>query len=279
MNDFDHSLIKNFVEKSTTTSQTYVYDNDSLCVMTYDRSIENSSKHKQIIQTVGDLLNFINVPKGFECYLFLIDEPKVLKEDEWPERKNVNSGFATPHSNEIFIYRSEEYERVILHECIHALGLDWDLHTNTNIAKTLFNCWKLEDDSVLYPHLFEAWTELYAEWLYFVFYAKPTDNLPILWDCQRAWQDNQAIQILARYKKIDKWIENTNVFAYYVLKACLAPMIGLLFLTKTGKDSNESIKLLCHNVHIRLDELKAIAEKTAPKKIALIMINPFCIKE
>lgn len=279
MNDFDNGLITTFLNKPTTISSTYIYSNDTVCILTFDKSIKDSSKHKQIVQTVGNLLSFIQAPKGFQCYLFLIDEPKILEEDEWPQRKNVNSGFAIPDSNEIFVYRSEEYERVILHECIHALGLDWNLHTSDPIVKPLLNCWKLEEDSVLYPHLFEAWTELYAEWLYCIFYSKPSDTLGVEWDCQRAWQDHQAIQILCRLKKDESWAENTNVFAYYILKACLSPFIGLLFLTKIGKSHDETVKLLCHYVHLRLDELKRVASKTTPKTIALRMVNPFCHKE
>ncbi len=223
----------------------------------------------------------MNAPAGFSCYLFWNEIPKVLEEDEWPSRKNVNSGFTTPYSNEIFVYRAEEYQRVVIHETIHALGLDWNISTSSPLYKRLESCWKLNNDSYLYPHLFEAWTELYSEWIYCVFFSKDNDVLGVSWDCQRVWQDQQAVQILCRLKNISTiksptWKEDTNVFAYYVLKACLAPYISLLLLTKIGHSEEETLKILCTYVHKRLSELKASALKTMPKKIPLTMINTIC---
>jgi hypothetical protein len=68
--------------------------------------------------------------------------------------------------------------------------------------------------------LFEAATELNAEWMWCVIHAPPSDNRGATWLKQRQWQSEQAHNILARSKTI--WSEDTSVFAYYVLKAVLA---------------------------------------------------------
>jgi hypothetical protein len=287
MNDFDNHLISDFFSHSATITNVYEYDSNNKLVLSTNNTLHpsiNDSIIDEVVQTVGNLLDFMNAPKDFTCYLFFIDKPKILEASEFPSKKNVNSGFTIPNSNDIFIYRSEEYERVIIHECIHALGMDWKIDYSSAITKSLIDCWKTHislEFSELYPHLFEAWTELYAEWLYCIYFTEKEDVDGILWDCQRAWQDFQAIQILSRFltNKKESWTEDTNVFAYYVLKACLAPIIGLLFLTKEGKTNEETFLLLCKYVSIRLNELKSAAEETTPKTIALSMMNLSCLKD
>ena len=112
------------------------------------------------------------------------------------------------------------------------------------------------------PTLFEAWTELYAEWLWCCWFA-PND--PTAWDRQKQWQRFQAVQILARAPTV--WKETTNVFAYYVLKAALAPQFNLLLLL--GKEVNSME--LCTPM---LDRLRAKAQTVKPIKLALRMTNP-----
>jgi hypothetical protein len=53
-----------------------------------------------------------------------------------------------------------------------------------------------------------------------IIHAPIDDVQGLTWTKQRKWQDQQAIAILARAPQV--WAEDTNVFAYYVLKAVLA---------------------------------------------------------
>jgi hypothetical protein len=68
--------------------------------------------------------------------------------------------------------------------------------------------------------LFEAATELNAEWMWCIIHSHADDNKGEAWLKQKTWQQNQAYDILARSPEI--WNEDTSVFAYYVLKAVLA---------------------------------------------------------
>ena len=223
----------------------------TLFLLTADTSIIPAvTKH------VRGLLEWLGVPDTFKVYLWWRDDPRMLEVEDFPNRRNVNGGWAYANSDEIFIYRAEEYDRVLIHETIHAMGWDWDMPSEP------LACWGLNKNSTVSPHLFEAWTELLAEWLWCAWNRKD-------WSRQRTHQEEQAIQILARESAI--WNENTNVFAYYVLKAALAPHVEFLWTFSNGVTKEERLRVLCSLVDPELVRLRKEARGVRPKRIPLRM--------
>lgn len=206
------------------------------------------------------LFAWLGVPPGFTLILFWRDDPRNIAADEWPSRRSVNGGYTYPGSNNIIVYRQEEWDRVLIHETIHAMKWDWDVP-----AKPM-PCWGLGSNAVLAPHLFEAWTELYAEWLWCGWHNKS-------WDVQYAWMCTQARQILARQGS-RPWNENTNIFAYYILKAALAPHIGFLWALQNGMTPAERAHVLCDLVAAPLAALRSDAIHEAPTEISMRMTRP-----
>jgi hypothetical protein len=84
------------------------------------------------------------------------------------------------------------------------------------------------------------------------------------------WQDNQAVQILAR-QGTRSWNENTNVFAYYILKAALAPHMEFLWLFGNGMTETERTNVLCKLTRPELAKLRAKAQQTPTKGISMRM--------
>jgi len=209
-----------------------------------------------IAKEVDALFIWLGTPPGFTLMLFWRDDPRILDAGGWPHKGNVNGGWTIPGNNWIVVYRQEEYDRVLLHECIHALKWDWEM------PEKPLKCWGLGDSAKVTPALFEAWTELYAEWLWCGWH-----NVP--WEIQRAWQDKQAIQILARAPP--SWSEDTNVFAYYVLKAALAPHMAFLWMFQNGVTADERGRVLCGLASPMLEYLRAAAGHTIPTDISLRM--------
>jgi hypothetical protein len=207
------------------------------------------------------MLTWLGAPAGFQVFLFWRDDPRCAAADEPLTPANVNGGFAVPGVPQVFIYRSEEWDRVLFHECIHALGWDWH-------AFPVQPCWKLSPHSVLMPTLFEAWTELFAEWLWCLWHAPPSDTTGRTWQQQRRWQDAQAIQVLTR--STDVWNETTNVFAYYVLKAALAPHMTLLLMLDKEVNQLE----VCELAGAGIDRLRTTASRRHPRAMRLRMTNP-----
>lgn len=222
-----------------------------LVIYTHDaRSIPDIAK------TTDALLRWLGTPRGFTVYLWWREDPRAIQANEWPSRDSVNGGWATPGKPNVHIYRQEEWERVLIHETIHAMNWDWKMPSKP------LPCWGLNSTDSISPHLAEAWTELYAEWLWCGWFNTS-------WDTQRAWQDYQAVQILARAPST--WKEDTNVFAYYVLKAALAPHIEFLWVFGNGQSPEERQHVLCTLVQPHMERLRKLAKNTFPTALSMRM--------
>ncbi len=229
-------------------------------VILFATEMEHAQLGPNIAATCGKMWAWLGVQKPFTLVLWWRDDPRLLSAEEWPSRATVNGGWTMQNSTTIFVYRKEEWDRVFIHEMIHALGWDWDMP-----AKPLA-CWGFTADSQLTPALFEAWTELYAEWLWCVWHF--TDYAA--WKRQCAWQERQALEILARaQRRGGPWRENTSVWAYYVLKAALAPHLSHLFIHGRGSDAD-----LCRLTVPVLNELATKAQRVRPVAISLRMTHP-----
>lgn len=217
---------------------------------------QDSTQIQTLAQQTDALFSWLGVPHGFTLKLWWRNDPRKLDAGEWPSKRNVNGGFTYAGSKVINVYRSEEWDRVLIHETIHALSWDWAM------PSIPLPCWNFKDSDIISPALFEAWTELYAEWLWCGWH-----NVP--WQLQRNWQNFQATQILSRANLASNWNENTNVFAYYVLKAALAPHIGFLWIFGNGITEDERTHVLCDLVTPTLSKLRS--EKVRPIGFSLRM--------
>ncbi len=226
-------------------------------IILYATAAEHTRHGPNIAATCGKLWDWLGVIRPFTLVLWWRNDPRKIAADEWPSRLTVNGGWTMQNSSVIFVYRSEEWDRVFLHEMIHALGWDWEMPAKP------FACWEFPTGSQLTPALFEAWTELYAEWLWCVWNFSDYGA----WKRQRAWQERQALEILARaQQRGGPWRENTSVWAYYVLKAALAPHISHFLLHGRGSDAD-----LCRLSVPALTELAKKALRVRPRAISLRM--------
>lgn len=156
------------------------------------------------------------------------DQPWVreLPANTVPTREHINGGWATPGVLEVHVYRREEAHKVLLHEMIHALDLDVRRvkaaavreHLNATLGRELW------------IHLGEAYTELFAEWLWSVCRGSTVTEARALWKAQVACAKRQAGQVWARIRGRTE-AEDTNVFAYYVLKWVLMQHLDDVLLT------------------------------------------------
>ncbi len=255
MSDWDEDQIGVFLSQPSTSQHAVdLPRGGKLLFVTQDTSTITA-----IAQQTDSLFSWLGTPPGFTLILFWRDDPRNIRYDEWPNRRSVNGGYTYPGSNNIIVYRQEEWDRVLLHETIHAMKWDWD------VPATPLPCWGLGENAKLAPHLFEAWTELYAEWLWCGWHNKS-------WYKQLAWMREQAVQILCRAPP--SWRENTNIFAYYVLKAALAPHIAFLWGLQNGMNAEERSHILCDLVAAPLAEMRIVATQTKPKAISMRMTQP-----
>lgn len=162
------------------------------------------------------ILHFLGAPRGFQVNWWRFPADRIVAPGAWPTRAEVNGGWTYMGNDQIWIFRDEEWDRVLIHECIHAFKWDAQVHGETKA------CLDRALNGTIMMAIFEAATELNAEWLYCIIHSPPSDFTGKTWTLQRRWQDEQAQQIVARSAIAAHWTEDTSVFAYYVLKAVLA---------------------------------------------------------
>jgi hypothetical protein len=160
------------------------------------------------------ILRFLGAGPGFTITWWRINKPRVLGPNMFPTRAEVNGGWAYKGGSAVWIFRLEEWDRVLIHECVHALN--WDVLPSENVK----SCLEKSVSGSLTDALFEAATEFLAEWFWCIIHSPENDYSGETWIRQKEWQLKQTYQILAR--RSQKWSEDTSVFAYYVLKSALA---------------------------------------------------------
>lgn len=146
-----------------------------------------------------------------------------------PGRDHVNGGWAIPGVPEVHVYRREEAHKVLLHECIHALGLDVE-EMRAAAERPRFEA---ALGRRLWPHLGEAYTELYAEFLWSIASASSLQGATRAWDYQLQCSERQAGQVWMRIHDSTR-DEDTNIFAYYVLKWVLMQHVEAALFQKNA---------------------------------------------
>lgn len=120
---------------------------------------------------------------------------------------NVNGGSSYKNSTEsISIYRREEATKVLIHEFIHALGLDINIPESVDKSVELLT-------GIVDARLYEAYTEAIAEWLYMLYTKK------LFWQKQLDYSRDRAYKLIKHFN--GDWKETTAAFSYYVMKYIL----------------------------------------------------------
>jgi len=156
--------------------------------------------------------------------------PRLLPAFVDPKQEHLNGGWAVPGVPEVHVYRREEAHKVLIHECIHALLLD----VPEALVDPVRNRFEESFGRKLWPHLGEAFTELYAEFLWSVSGGSKNKKGAIAaWAFQRLCSEKQAAQIWTRIRDATE-AETTNVFAYYVLKWVLMQHMDSVLLAPSA---------------------------------------------
>ena len=133
---------------------------------------------------------------------------------------NINGGFTYFKSNNVYIVRKEDYEKVILHELLHHHNdIHFEAWTNANI-KQIKNMCGIAVEQYLLPN--EAIIETYAIVLNTIFYCIE-HNMTFVDFKKTLAKDKEhniaiAKKILTKQGK-NKWYEKTHSYCYIVLRA------------------------------------------------------------
>jgi len=214
---------------------------DNFIIIKTDTIIELDERIKYMIHIIEYLKEKTNNYKHIKIYLILSNLKKEFPQsDKIMGIKNANSGYNNSVSDIIFIWRKEEFEKVIFHELFHNLELDKQHDVIPEIIKT---------DG---PHYyFEAITDFQGV-MYNLIYLSLLTKVSVknLINYELGFIRNQAMTLndiwgLGNWHRSPENIveQKTAAFSYYILKY----MIFEYYLTHKI-DLSDNYKTILDNV-------------------------------
>jgi hypothetical protein len=207
----------------------------------------------------------------FHIYLYMTPLKKLLPQYPPIGIDHVNTGmntrdrFCSDHeeTNEIVIYREEDWFKVFIHESIHSFRLDFDEPMKEEIRE-LFS---VNSDI----NLFEAYTEFWAKMINMLVAASLIEDdfdnvvkvMNIMIQLDKQFAIFQVVKILRfmdlnysdLLKGTDKYKEETNVFAYFVLNMCLMNHYND-FMQFCKRESHTLLRMNRDKLHLLIDFFK-----------------------
>lgn len=209
----------------------------------------NTAKlHKKIPTYLNNIiawLNFISEFASSQCsqtlniFLLLNDAKKDIPDiDTEPiDTINANTAFTTSCSavNYIFVFRREEWFKVLMHETFHCFGLDFSSEEGDKSNKHILSIFPAVNPTTDI-RLYETFCEMWAEIFYFMFCLFNNHRFSEARFVRKLRKEQlfsiyQSNKILNRsgfeYKDIQqvfpkkKYTEKTQAFSYYVLKSLM----------------------------------------------------------
>ena len=255
---------------------TYIKNENNPNILMSDLQIQH--KVSQILQKIYMWLSIATsfIHKHSKCsnivniYLFLTEHTKHLPQnDNTPiSYINANSAFTVgcvDLETSITIYREEEWFKVLMHETMHNLGLDFNEKDNTDINKIIYNTFPISVNDI---RLYETYAEIWANIMNILFVVYFTDlpsnkgRLPIVrWThiftkrlyLEQVFSLLQATKILVFHKlkysdlflseKASVYKEETSIFSYYILKCVWLLNINSLLEYCVSQKKGASLKI------------------------------------
>ncbi len=166
------------------------------------------------------LKEYFNINTNFEIFIIMSPYKRYISSDEIIKAKHINGGFTSHKDNKIFIIRSEEFAKVILHEILHHVTHidNKDKWNNSHIIK-LKLAFNISPKTILIPN--ESIVELWATIFYCMFlsfhYKIPYN---IILNKELDYSIQQYHKIL-NHQNNKEWFEYTNAYCYIVFKTIL----------------------------------------------------------
>ena len=199
------------------------YNNINIFVYCYNYiDCYNFNKFIKIIKRLAIIDKIYNLNKNFNIHVSLSNYPRFLpSKKEIFDSKHVNGGFTIPDGNNIYIFRKDEYSKVIIHEFIHHIHIINDSLFNLNQyhIKLLKKKFDISNETSLLPAegVVEFWTTIYNTIFISIEY---NFSFKLLIKKEIDFSIYQIFKIINNYK-YPIWQETTNVFSYFFIKTIL----------------------------------------------------------
>lgn len=183
-------------------------------------------KLMESFQQAVAILQYFGVTKYINIYIVMSPFKRVMpRGGNVISPEHINGGYTHPDGNEIFIIRSEEFSKVILHEILHhCKQVHSEAWTNAqiNALKARFNIAK---STLLIPN--EAVVEVWATLMHSMFTSFEYGvNWKDLVKIELKYSTQLCNNVLKLQQKMAQgWYENTNAYAYIIFKTILLKYI------------------------------------------------------
>jgi len=228
-------------------------------------------------------------------YLLLTSAKKELPRNkaELIDEIHANTAFTTAcsPSNDIYIYRREEWFKVFMHETFHCFGLDFSSSIGDDSTKRILSMFPALDkntDVRLYETFCEMWAEIFH--LCFCLFVSKDGK------CRRfsertfreALHKEQVFSIIQSNKLLHRsgikygdlvennakiYSENTPAFSYYVIKSMMLWNIDA-FLNWCVANNKTPIKFDQMNIAKYCDFVESLSKDVGYKRVVERMRNP-----
>lgn len=184
------------------------WENNNLYFKT---TVEKFNKIKKRLPILIKMMNYIKLQSKKQTpitiYYVLSDLKKQLEKDTIIAPKHINSGYTDLLTNDIFIWREEEFEKITFHELIHLFHQD---HTNERISLPV----KINGPKSFY----ESVTDFKAI-IYNIIYNSLVMNIKIeiILKNEVNFINNQAKMIL-NHLNTTNCTQKSPAYAYYIFK-------------------------------------------------------------
>ena len=183
----------------------------------------------RVIKRLFIVSTIFNINKKFVYWLIPTNNNKWFPKKSVIMPKHINGGFTYITNTDtvnIYIYRREEFPKVMIHELMHHSYLDTSYLSNTHEYKDTLDKLKhicnISKDTLFLPNegIIEAWALILQS--LFISYEY---NIPfkLIIDIEKKWSIKQTSRILYhKYHNLNNiWKEDTNSYCYIVLKTFL----------------------------------------------------------
>jgi len=203
------------------TLNTYVY-------YRFNKDTLNISRIQRIIKRSYKVITNINCNKIFTIHLILSPAKKQFNLNDYLSASNTNSGFTYTNGTEIFIFREEEFPKVILHELLHHQPL---IHNNnfSDINKlALMKHFNLRSDTILILNetIIELWALILHLYLISIEYNlsfKDLYDIEFKYSCFKSYQ---ILKLQESYKN-KEWCDKCNIYSYIIFKMIIMSKLHL----------------------------------------------------
>ena len=248
--------------------------NISLCFYLEESNINDVKNIKNYIKLILTWFTFIvkysisKCSNNINVKLYLTDYKKFLPQSAVKiiDKDNVNSGYTyrCAENNEIVIYRKEEWFKVLIHESMHYLGLDFNDNSYNHNLRSIF---PIERSNMLLSECYaESWARIFN--IYFISLIQTANytefkKLTSYYFNYEAYfsalQCNKILEFMGlsysdligkddvsiMRRKLYK--ERSNVFSYYVL-TCVIMNDPVEFIIWCKKYNTNFIKMDLQNI-------------------------------